>query len=260
LYVVVHNQSTLPFTLHSGINIPTGFETYISVDREFNNKLDDPYSNCIDKLESKIPYAKKLFGYFQYLNVTYYDQEFCFTLCYQDKLIDKCNCSDIITPSIRDSTFCETDVELSCMDDFDSDFTISDLNEICEFACPQQCSTIEYNLDISSATFPTFSYLKYKQSDSFHGYMFPQDDAELMEFARQGFLKLIVNYDNLYYTSIDESPQISTETLFGNLGGQLGLFIGLSFLSFIELLELLSEFFFIYIDHKKLRKVYQATS
>jgi hypothetical protein len=38
------------------------------------------------------------------------------------------------------------------------------------------------------------------------------------------FLKLIVNYDNLRYTSVDEVPAMNLNRLLGNLGGQLGLF------------------------------------
>jgi hypothetical protein len=47
----------------------------------------------------------------------------------------------------------------------------------------------------------------------------------LLEFARQGFLKLIVNYENPYFTSIDESAAMDSQALFGFLGGQLGNFV-----------------------------------
>jgi hypothetical protein len=82
---MVHNQSTLPFTLDSGINIPTGSETYVGVKRVFNNKVvDKRYSDCLTELKSENNYAKTLFGFFNELGVTYYDQNFCYKLCYQD--------------------------------------------------------------------------------------------------------------------------------------------------------------------------------
>jgi hypothetical protein len=49
--------------------------------------------------------------------------------------------------------------------------------------------------------------------------MFPNgSDTELIEFGRTGFLKVIVNYDNLYYTLIQEIPTTTQSTLFGYLG------------------------------------------
>jgi hypothetical protein len=269
IYLVVHNQSTLPFTLDSGINIPTGFETYISVNRDFTTKLDKPYSDCLKELKSDNTYAKKLFGYFNDLGVTYYDQNFCYTLCYQDKLINKCNCCDISTPSILNATYCANDDELECLEKFDTVFTVADLKNVCDSACPQQCNSVEYNLGVSMATYPSLSYLKSIQGTYLanedgtpSSFFFPQDvdDANLLEFARIGFLKLILNYENLYYTSVDDSPKITSESLFGNLGGQLGLFIGLSILSFIEILELLIEFILIYIAHRKKQNVAPVTN
>ncbi len=54
IYLMVHNQSTLPFTLDSGINIPTGSETYVGVKRVFNKKVvDKRYSDCLTELKSE---------------------------------------------------------------------------------------------------------------------------------------------------------------------------------------------------------------
>ncbi len=252
LYVVVHNQSTLPFTLRSGIYIPTGFETYIGVNRVITNKLDKPYSDCLEALTSDNTYAKKLFEYFSNLNVTYYDQEFCFTICYQDKLINECGCCDIITPIIKNSKYCASDTEMKCMKNFDANFSKSDMNIVCESACAEQCDSVEYKLDVSQATFPTLTYLKVLQTDYNNGFIFPGtnvSDAELEKFGRESFLKVVVNYDNLYYTSIEESPSTTLEGLVSDVGGNLGLFIGLSILSLIEIIELVAVILFISFKH-----------
>jgi hypothetical protein len=264
IYLIVHNQSTLPFTMKTGINIQTGSETYVGVKRVFRNKLDDKrFSDCLTELKSENVYAKKLFGYFKDLNVTYYDQDFCYTLCYQDKLINTCNCCDILTPSFRGATYCANDVEMDCMGKFDTMFTRADLKKVCESACPQQCNSIEYETHVSTATFPTLRYLEKLQPISFlsrdengnenERFFFPQNvsNSELMDFARTSFLKLIVNYDDFYYTSIDESEKKDIAGLFGELGGNLGLFIGLSILSFFELIELLVSLMFVFIEHKR---------
>ena len=240
----VHNQSSVPFTLNSGISLQPGTETYVGIRRQLTNKLGTPYSNCLQDLSSSPnTYAHILFSYFRDLNVTYYDQNFCFKICFQDKLIENCSCCDISTPSIRNATFCETESELKCYNEYKDFFSKTNLNTLCDNACPNQCQTIDYNLALSTAAFPTISYAKNLQTSDNTYYNFPQytTDTELMDFCRQGFLKFIINYDHLYYTLIDESPALNSNDLLGNLGGQLGLFIGISFLSLVELIELIVE-------------------
>ena len=240
IHLIIHNQSQVPFTLNNGINIQPGTETYVSVNREFTNKLGIPYSNCLNDLSNPPNnYAETLFSYFDSLNITYYDQDFCFTMCFQDKLINTCNCSDIVTPIIRDSTYCETTNELQCFNKFSDFFSKSDLNSLCEYACPSQCKTIEYNLGLSTCAFPTLSYARNLQTSDWGKFPYDINDTELIQFCREGFLKVIVSYDNLYYTSVDEVPSMTLNDLLGNLGGQLGLFIGISFLSLVEIIELI---------------------
>ena len=156
----MHNQSDQPFALKSGINIQTGTETYVNIKREYSNKLASPYSDCLVDLNSENEYAKVLFRYFAELNVTYYDQTFCYDVCYQDKLINKCGCLDVFTPTIRNSSYCANDSEVACLNQFDKFFSTTDLRSFCESACPEKCNTVKYILDASSkASFPTTYYL-----------------------------------------------------------------------------------------------------
>jgi hypothetical protein len=54
-----------------------------------------------------------------------------------------------------------------------------------------------------------------------------------------------VYFEDSAYTSISEIPKMSFLDLIANIGGNLGLFIGISFLSFAEFIELLIEIFII---------------
>jgi hypothetical protein len=105
---------------------------------------------------------------------------------------------------------------------------------LCENACPSRCQSIEYKLGLSRSSFPTLSYAKSIQASSSNWNKFPciVNDTELIEFCKKGFFKVIVSYDNLYYTLVDEVSAMTLNDLFGNL------FIGISFLSLVELIEL----------------------
>lgn len=50
---------------------------------------------------------------------------------------------------------------------------------------------------------------------------------------------LQVNYETMRSMVIEQTPAQTFPTLLGNLGGQLGLFLGMSFLSFVELFEII---------------------
>ena len=255
LILLIHNQSTIPYTLSTEISIQSGFETYVGISRVFKNKLGTPYSDCISTFKSSDTYVNKLFGYFKELNVTYYDQEFCFTLCYQDKLLSKCGCLDITTPTINGAFYCANDTEVTCLQEFNSYFTTTDIQSLCH--CPQQCNTIEYDLKLSASTFPTYTYMYNLATNTDTSLKLPLyynqnlSSTELMDYAKKGVLKLVINYDNLYYTSYDDSPSITPDTLFGNIGGQLGLCGGVSLMSFFEFLAILLSFILTYFDYKK---------
>jgi hypothetical protein len=227
--LVVHNQTESTYTIDDGVTIQPGLKTYVGINRQFTNKLDKPYSDCLKHLTvlKDNHYSSQLVSHFKQLNVTYYDQSFCYKLCYQDKLINNCGCADIKTVTLNGTLFCASDQELDCLNSFDEMFSLSDIKIFCEGACPQQCNSIEYDLKLITSGFPALNYLKLLQSSSAYFSMFPQSvtDAELMDFSRGGFLKVIVNYDNPYYTTIDENPAMDSTSLFGFLGGQLGEFI-----------------------------------
>ena len=219
---MVHNQSAIPFTLSKGISIQSGYETYVGVNRVFTTKRGPPYSSCISDFESTDAYVNKLFDYFEELNVTYYDQEFCFKLCYQDQLLSKCNCLDIKTPLLNNSSYCVNDSEIECLKSFDAYFTTADIPTLCK--CPQQCEIIEYNFQSSFSKYPTSSYLQLMASNYDFDHFFPYGAnlTELIAFANIGILKLIVNYDNLYYTSFEDNPAISADAVWAQIGGELG--------------------------------------
>ena len=116
LLLTIHNQTRAPFstiTQNYGIHIPTGYETYIALTKKITKKLEYPFSNCIKDLVPFSEESKKIFGYFQDLNMKYYDKEFCNLVCFQDKLINKCGCCDIGAPTIRNASYCTSMEQLS---------------------------------------------------------------------------------------------------------------------------------------------------
>jgi hypothetical protein len=59
-----------------------------------------------------------------------------------------------------------------------------------------------------------------------------------------------VFYDRLSYTEITEKPSVPFVDLVSNVGGTFGLFIGISLLSFLEVVELIYEMLSIFSNKK----------
>jgi hypothetical protein len=123
----------------NGINVQTGYQTFISVTRDILEKKGGVYSDCIDDLSLvNNGYANHLYGYMRALNVTKHNQDYCFSLCYQDKLIEKCSCIDIDGPLIAGSNFCSSPTEIECLLEFDDFYAQTNIVDLCSNACPQK--------------------------------------------------------------------------------------------------------------------------
>eukprot|EP00058_Branchiostoma_floridae_P021721 XP_002607211.1 hypothetical protein BRAFLDRAFT_67991 [Branchiostoma floridae] len=61
--------------------------------------------------------------------------------------------------------------------------------------------------------------------------------------CRRNLLKLNIYYEALNYEQISESPGYEEESLLGDLGGQLGLWVGMSLLSAMEVVEIFADLF-----------------
>ncbi|XP_078692023.1 acid-sensing ion channel 1C-like [Branchiostoma floridae x Branchiostoma belcheri] len=59
----------------------------------------------------------------------------------------------------------------------------------------------------------------------------------------RNLLKLNIYYEALNYEQISESPGYEVENLLGDLGGQLGLWVGMSLLSAMEVVEIFADLF-----------------
>jgi hypothetical protein len=92
-------------------------------------------------------------------------------------------------------------------------------------------------LTISSSTFPTEWYaLVLANNSDFNRVInrfFNKIGKPFINYTddyqglKNAIARVNVYYDDLRYTKIDDSPAITSDTLFGILGGNLGLLLGL---------------------------------
>lgn len=157
--VVVHNQSIVAFADDDGIDVSTGRQTNVAINRQFDIRLAKPYSSCVDGLEASELEASNapLMAMAQLINdgiIRKYQQNICFKICTQQYINARCKCMDMrMRAYMREEvTYCASKWELTCLRGAEADFYRSQQAESCyQNNCPVECSTITYDLKVSVA-------------------------------------------------------------------------------------------------------------
>ena len=110
----------------------------------------------------------------------------------------------------------------------------------------------------------TKDYFYNKQIDAECGNYCPLEcktekfDSSLTQLPSQSgpnTIKFYINYESLSYLSYQESPSISVYNLVSNIGGAIGLLLGMSLLSIFEVIQMVLLSIYLIVKQKyKLRK------
>ena len=224
LKIMIHNSSINP-SVDEGFYVPTGLETNIAVKRLFVNKKEKPYSDCvsdIDNLNSSL---------INYLRQNGYDyrQYDCINLCLQRFIIKTSDCFIPGINSLDSVNQCITALQINNMRENFYNFFTKNLGNDCYTDCPVECNSVEYNPLVSLGEFPSKFYSNALNSIN--------SDFSMM-LNKKNHLALNIFYDSYSYTTIQEVAKMDILDLISNIGGTLGLFIGMSFLSFAEVFEI----------------------
>lgn len=235
LKVFIQNSSYLN-TFTDGIEIRPSTKTNIGLKRTFSAKTPSPYSDCVDTL-----YLKPYIYYYFSNSSKFYRQSDCLSLCKQKQIVDKCNCYIMVFPKWGNYSPCVNDTEMICAG---KEFELYDkiYYKNCDLDCPLECDSSEIEYVLSNSDFPNEIFWKYDRNNPF----FRGQDLDYDEYKSRA-LALNIYFKTLQYTLITESAKSSIVELFSNIGGTLGLFLGISLLSFVEIIELVLEILFVFL-------------
>jgi hypothetical protein len=242
--IQIGNSSYSEYTLGNGHLASAGFKTYFEVEREFKSILPKPYSNC--EIDSNSPEFIQGLDLYNLISQSgyLYTQQLCFLQCYQQFIVRKYNCSTKRFLSLFNATSCNHQenflIKLS-NDDFNSNF----INKNCISLCPLECDRIFYKTSITLSQMSENDY--YVQSISSRPNL-TQDFINRtidLRTAKESIVRVNIFYESLSYTQTSESPKLDGISLFAEIGGNLGLFLGISVFSLCEVIEAVIEVFFI---------------
>lgn len=235
--ILIHNSSEPPIDLFSkGYYISSGTYNYFEVERLFDSKLDEPYNDCLKDVND-----------FK-LNKTYTRKE-CLQFCIYLLIVEKseCNCNSDLNMVLSNcihtwnKVFKPNSTEAlikSCSDKYLTNLQNRNIYTECGNYCPLECDSVSYTFSIYTQDLPSSGPISNnKQSTNNFGNFKTYDEVN------RKYVGLLVYYKDLQYTHITQQAKTQFIDLISNIGGIFGLFLGISFLSFAELIEVL--FYFI---------------
>ena len=235
LRIILYNNSYQP-KISEGIFVQSGKSTFIQIKKTVINKQPYPYSECssLNKIDPELN---------EYIKGPYRQHD-CFELCLQRMIIKKCGCYFLQYPKLFNSKPCLNFSLITCArQEYKLQSEIG-LKKKCSLSCPLECDSVLYDYSTSVLDFPSVAYYKTLKGE------FEQRNGYEPSFEemKQGSYALSIYYPQLEYTEISELVKTNVFDLFSNVGGTLGLFLGLSILSFIEVVEILVEMAFLCIN------------
>ena len=210
--VAIHTQSEPPLPDDQGIGVPTGRNSFISIKER--SILDKTGQSC------KSPDDLSNLNFLQGEYDTY-SESACLVDCVHSSIADNCECisarSFYSPDTARYSQLPNCTLEKVCC-------LVNELISPNECNCPAACSSISYETTVSYSYFPA-EYM----SEGFASLI-----GVPVNFFSTNLLHISVYFETLNVESQTTSSAYSFVALLSDIGGQLGLFLGVSVISIME--------------------------
>lgn len=245
LIVSISNQTDYPFDyLPNSVDIEPGLESNILVERFVYNQLPDPYSICnldLSDMNNINGFDSEFYRILLRTNYSY-SRESCLDICFQKFLNESCNCTDhTVSFRLPNTKICHERFQFDCTSNFYFEkFILNDfIDRNCLKHCPMECTKMKFNNYLSYSTYPNNFYVESIRNEERLFNQFSLNHTnDFLTNLNENIVKLNVFYDSLSLVSLKESPTVTEIDLLSSIGGTLGLFLGMSILSFTEFVEL----------------------
>jgi hypothetical protein len=204
-------------------------------------------------------YPSEIYQYYVRNNITYRKLQ-CIQYCGMDKMNRFYGCSLVYVPFTTSSNQhlqpCASVYE-AIYNSTQNDQSKSDsagIDDYCNRMCPQECVSVSYGQISNSIKFPSRAYFNLLSNASLAFQSFPKKAyIDRFETFQRNVLKLKVYFEDMSHVEVTDSESMLLGDLLANVGGTLGLFLGISLLSFFEIGQLIGEIL-IYMRNKKRRQ------
>ncbi len=242
-------------TFYEGVYTTPGLSTNIIIEKVSTSRLPIPFSECTLNLTSVDSYSSDLYKMIME-KIGTYKKITCNKLCLQKEIEEKCNCSDNTTPiSYYDNKPACLDIyQLSCTLKLYTEFLSKAHAASCD--CPTECDEVSFPYTVSVAPYPSPNYANILLKNPSILSKFLENESVTIRDLKEKLVSVNIFYNEIKETVVTESPSVQFSDLMAQIGGVLGLFLGMSFLSFVEFLEIFIKIIFVLTKKDKIQNSY----
>ncbi|CAB3407592.1 unnamed protein product [Caenorhabditis bovis] len=230
----VYARGTKPMLDANGIDVGVGYQSAVSISLVEFLLSKKPYGTCVDREPADTD---------NYQDFTY-TLETCFDGCKQRDTVAKCGCANPRFALGPGDTPCEpTKAALECLESLKGSQTSPtnpNIDLLRECSCHPPCREHTYTPTVSLARFPARGYYVATESSggvgscSYKNTKFASRNTCQRWYANNA-LTLQVFFETLSYELYTEKAGYTVSNIINDLGGQAGLWLGLSLISCIEM-------------------------
>ncbi|XP_032225908.2 acid-sensing ion channel 3 isoform X2 [Nematostella vectensis] len=234
--VLVHDRKEYPIMEQTGFALQPGTHTFCSTKLKKYKNLPTPYNTKC---------GENITDFNRYFSVNY-SMSTCGKQCLHDYGIKKCGCQPIY-PITKGVPLCALNDTFECIYPTYYGKFPREAAECFKKYCPVPCDYTKYETKLSYASaisnalarsLPTHLTESKDVADAFSDIQ-NMTEQERKRFFRENVATLDVYFEELSYDKIEQKPSFDSWSLIGNIGGYLGLFLGMSVLTVMEFLDLL---------------------
>ncbi|KAJ7378365.1 hypothetical protein OS493_023620 [Desmophyllum pertusum] len=214
LKVIVHDQKTFVNRLN-GFNIVPGTHATVAVKLRKHIRLPAPYqTKC---RQEKLP------------GIDTYTTDGCIYQCIANMTLTQCGCRRLGLPAIADPK----GAPLCAVQDNECVAYSQRQMNLSACSCANACSELEYESRVSYSQFPDNSIIEILHN--LYG------KKESSSYMKENYVFLQVGFQRLSYEKREDVSSYGMESLLGEFGGNMGLFLGCSILTLCEFIDFLWE-------------------
>ncbi|CAF3287705.1 unnamed protein product [Rotaria sp. Silwood2] len=247
MVAMIHDNTQLPLIDVAGLVLAPGRRHKLGYKKKTYQFLSSPYTDCT----TKIPLAMKAM-FNEYEGADYaYSQGVCYTLCTQAYIYQECGCvspnewsaRSIVLPgtnTIIQAPLCNATSTCFSTAAVRISKTTSIWDQFCS-DCLQECSTAGFTVTSSSIAAPSVQYA-YATKTFLESLSVPLPTnwtTNWLNEVQNNFISLEVVCESTQVENYTQQASLSSVDVLSNVGGQTGLWIGISFLSVMEFIEML---------------------
>ncbi|EDO30893.1 predicted protein, partial [Nematostella vectensis] len=214
--VLVHDRKEYPIMEQTGFALQPGTHTFCSTKLKKYKNLPTPYNTKC---------GENITDFNRYFSVNY-SMSTCGKQCLHDYGIKKCGCQPIYPITMK--LYCQKRIVFKNAPKI---LIFLFAAECFKKYCPVPCDYTKYETKLSYA-----SAISNALARSLPTHLTESKDVA---DAFKNVATLDVYFEELSYDKIEQKPSFDSWSLIGNIGGYLGLFLGMSVLTVMEFLDLL---------------------